>query len=253
MTTERLDTYAGTATKQDVYLYQQQVGSLNYAATITRPDIAPAASYLAQFLLHSGPVHRAAVDPVISYLFHTRYLDIQFSADPGLLDTFACTSDAAFADDMETMKGTEGYVFKLYGGPVDGGSRKQTTVATTSTEAEMPELTNAAKCLYELMRLFKGIALDPGHSFSVACDNLQTICLHTTATPPLTTRLCHVDSTKHWLHQEDQERRLLITWVCTANMPADGLTKSLTRKKHEWFIQQLGMMGIRQMVENGSG
>jgi hypothetical protein len=40
MTTERVDAYAGTASKQDVYLYQRRVGSLNYAATITRPDIA---------------------------------------------------------------------------------------------------------------------------------------------------------------------------------------------------------------------
>jgi hypothetical protein len=132
---------------------------------------------------------------VISYLFHTRYLAIQFSADIGLLDAFACASDAAFADDLETRKSTEGFVFKLYGGPVEWGSRKQTTVTTSSTEAELLALTNAAKRLYEWMRLFKGIAFDPGHSFSVACDNQQTIRLLTTETPRLTTRLRHVDIT----------------------------------------------------------
>jgi hypothetical protein len=40
MTTERLDAFVGKASIQDVYLYQCQVGSLNHAAIITRPDVA---------------------------------------------------------------------------------------------------------------------------------------------------------------------------------------------------------------------
>ncbi len=174
---------------------------------------------------------------MIFYLFYTHYLTIQFSADIGLLDIFACASDAAFAEDIETRNSTEGYVFKLDGGPVEWRSRKQTTVTTSSAEAELLALTKATKRLYEWMRLFKGTAFDPGHSFSVACDNKQIICLLTTKTPRLTTRLCHVDIIQHRLYQEFQEKRLLTTSVRRADMSADGLIKFLTRQKHERFIQ----------------
>lgn len=32
---------------------------------------------------------------------------------------FQCPTNAAFADDSPTRKSTEGYLFKLFGGPID--------------------------------------------------------------------------------------------------------------------------------------
>lgn len=40
MTLEKLVPNDGKATAQDIYLYQQQVGSINFATTMTRPDTA---------------------------------------------------------------------------------------------------------------------------------------------------------------------------------------------------------------------
>jgi hypothetical protein len=50
----QLQPFDGTATAQQIYAYQQRVGSLNYAAIITRPDIAKSVSKLAEFyeILH---------------------------------------------------------------------------------------------------------------------------------------------------------------------------------------------------------
>jgi hypothetical protein len=42
--------------------YRQKVGSVCYSAAITRPDIAKAASKLAQFLVKPEPDHLVAVD-----------------------------------------------------------------------------------------------------------------------------------------------------------------------------------------------
>jgi len=42
--------YEGTATPQQIYGYQQRVGSINFTAIITRPDISKAISKLSEFL-----------------------------------------------------------------------------------------------------------------------------------------------------------------------------------------------------------
>jgi hypothetical protein len=47
---EELIPYEGKATAQEIYAYQQRVSSLNFAAVITRPDIACAAFKLLEFV-----------------------------------------------------------------------------------------------------------------------------------------------------------------------------------------------------------
>ena len=149
---------------------------------------------------------------------------------------------------MQTRQSTEGYLFQLFGGPIDWRSTKQKTVTTSSTEAELLALTHAAKELYGWQRLFQSITFDPGHRTTLNCDNQQTICLLVKKSPQLNTRLRHVDIHNHWLRQEVQEQRLKIDWICTADMPADGFTKALPRQKHEEFIKQLRLKDVSDLI-----
>jgi len=57
---------------------QKNIGSLLYAAVVTRPDIAFAVSLLARFLTNPGPTHHRAADRVILYLKSQRTLALQF-------------------------------------------------------------------------------------------------------------------------------------------------------------------------------
>ena len=70
-----------------------------------------------------------------------------------------------------------------------------------------------------------------------------------TATPQFSTKLRHVDISKNWLRQEVQAGCLSIEWIPTATMPADGLTKALSRQKQERFIQQLGLVDISHLLK----
>ena len=58
--------YDAKATLQQIHVYQAKVGSLQFAASVTRPDLARSASKLAEFLTNPGPQHLAAVDPALS-------------------------------------------------------------------------------------------------------------------------------------------------------------------------------------------
>ncbi|KOS36072.1 hypothetical protein ACN38_g13245 [Penicillium nordicum] len=53
-------------------------------------------------------------------------------------------SDALFGDNKD-RKSSEGYICKLYGGPIDWKASKQKTVTTSTTEAELLALVEAGK------------------------------------------------------------------------------------------------------------
>ncbi|ODM16171.1 hypothetical protein SI65_08605 [Aspergillus cristatus] len=57
-----LTTYDGTASPKNIHHYQQKIGSINYAAITTRPDVAKIASHLATFMTNPGPEHFEAAN-----------------------------------------------------------------------------------------------------------------------------------------------------------------------------------------------
>jgi hypothetical protein len=242
----------GQATLQEIYAFQQRIGSIMYAAVVTRADTAYAVNLLSRFLLNPSQKHLEAADHCIAYLNTYRTLAIQYS-DLNLSNqdtnatgprVFYCSSDAAFADNPD-RKSSYGYLFKLYGGPIAWKATKQQTITTSSTEAELLAISTTAKEAIWWQRLFKSLDFDTKELLQIDCDNRQTIRLLVENSPILPTKLRHVDIHQHWLRQEVQAKRVAIQWVSTNDMPADGLTKPLTRQKHERFVRLLGLVDIK--------
>lgn len=228
---------------QLTYMYQQRVGSLNFAAVMSRADIAYPASQLAQHLKKPTRALVALAERGISYLYSTRNYAIEYSGqDHGQL--FLCSSDAAYGDDEQTRKSSDGYLFQLFGGPIDWRAAKQRTVATSSTEAELLSLSTAAKEAIWWRRFFTSIHFDTEQQLTINCDNLQTIRILESDAHKLSTRLRHIDIHQHWLRQEVQAGTIKLRWIPTAEMPADGLTKSLSKQKNDTFVKQLNLTDI---------
>ena len=137
--------YDGTATAQQIYAYQQRVGSVNFSAVFTRPDISKAVSKLSEFLQNPSPNHKAAVDQSLEYLLGTKYWAIEFDGNQKDKRIFIALSDSAFADDTMTRNSSYGFSFSLFGGIIHYKAVKGTTVTTSSTEAELLALSLAAK------------------------------------------------------------------------------------------------------------
>jgi hypothetical protein len=106
----------------------------------------------------------------------------------------------------------------------------------SSTEAELLALSTTTKEAIWWQRFFKSLDFDTKELLQIDCDNLQTIRLLVENSPLLPTKLRHVDIHQHWLCQEVQAKRIAIQWISTNDMPADRLTKHLTRQKHERFV-----------------
>jgi hypothetical protein len=95
---------------------------------------------------------------------------------------------------------------------------------------------------------------------SISCNNRQTVDAINKDAIKLTTKLCRIDI-HHWLRQfvhAPLERRdvrdgyvnadLKIEWIAI-DMVADGLTKRLTREKHQRFLEQLNLHDIGSMIQ----
>lgn len=242
--------YDGNATNDEIKLYQQKIGSLIYASSVTRPDISRAISHLAEFMTNPGPLHREAADHCLYYLSQTKNLCIQY-CDSSLSSSnlLHCSVDAAFAN-TEDRRSVQGFVFKLCNGPIHWNSSKQATVTTSSTEAELLAISNATKELIWMQRLFNGIKFNPGQDLLLFNDNIQTIRLLTKEDPLIKTKLKHVDIYQHWVRERVQSKELQVSWISTNNMVADGMTKILGKQKHQNFIKLLGLTEIVTKIQD---
>jgi hypothetical protein len=253
--TQLLEENPNTATNIDQHEYARRVGSILFAATVTRPDIARATSHLAEFLKNPSKQHLEAADRVISYLYSTRHLALEYSGTNGnqeiQFDTMECTADSAFGT-CSDRRSTQGFVFKLFGGPIHWQSSKQATVTTSTTEAELLGVAHAAKELIWLRNFFDKIQFDPDCNHLLQNDNLQTIRLLTKDDPLISTKLRHVDIHQHWLRELVQNKTIKIEWIPTAKMTADGMTKALPRQKHEEFIQMLNLTNCNHLIQDDS-
>ncbi|KJZ73157.1 hypothetical protein HIM_07541 [Hirsutella minnesotensis 3608] len=134
---------------------------------------------------------------------------------------------------------------KLFGGLIGWRANKQDTVTTSTTEAELLALSQAAKESIFVSRLLEDLAVKLDSSqITIQCDNRQTIRLMTEEIASLKTKLRHVDVHNHWLRQEVQKGTIKVTYRPSTELVADGLTKALQGSKFVEFTRQLGLHNI---------
>jgi hypothetical protein len=109
--------------------YLNAVGSLQYLATMTRPDISYAVSCLGRFNSSPGPKHWAAVKHLLRYCKGTLDYKLHYNGSMGT-ELFTTFCDASHGDCPA------GYLTTLGGGAIGWSSKLQTFVALSTTEAE---------------------------------------------------------------------------------------------------------------------
>ena len=113
--------------------YRRLVGRLVYLS-ITRPELAYAVHTLAQFLKEPRDDHWLAALAVVRYLKGSPGQGIFLSATNNLQLTGWCDSDWAAC--ALTRRSLTGWFVQLGDSPVSWKTKKQTTVARSSAEAE---------------------------------------------------------------------------------------------------------------------
>jgi hypothetical protein len=233
--------YEGKALYYEINLYQCKIGTLLYAAVITRPDVSSAMSCLVRFNLNPSPQHQAAADRIIEYLLATKDYVLKLGGEDGM----ATWSDASFANNTLARTSSQAYVMKLFGGAVAWIASKQDTVTTSTTEVEQLALAQATKeALYARWLIDEiGVTLDD-NAVRMLCDNTQTIGLVTKETATLQTKLRHVDIHNHWLREAVEKGQIIVSYMPSKDMVADGLTKALGETPLQRFRDLVGVEDV---------
>ncbi|KAL0303153.1 UNVERIFIED_CONTAM: Retrovirus-related Pol polyprotein from transposon TNT 1-94 [Sesamum radiatum] len=114
--------------------YSQIIGSLQYLANDTRPDISFSISKLARYTSCPDRTHWSALDRVLRYLKGTVSLVIHCGRFPAVLEGY---NDASWIAKNSGSNGCSGYLFTLGGGTVSWKSAKQTLITQSPFEIEL--------------------------------------------------------------------------------------------------------------------
>ena len=115
--------------------YPKIIGELLYLSLCTRPDIAHAVQRLSQFISRPTPRLYAAAKRILRYLAGTMNHRLHYGDSTRTSDLHGF-SDADWASCPEDRISVTGYCWFFHGGVVSHISKKQTTQALSSTEAE---------------------------------------------------------------------------------------------------------------------
>ena len=125
-----------TSPEINVKSYQSTIGALMYPMLGTRPDLAYMVAALGRHSASPGAEHQHALDCVFRYLraMSDRHLVfLRETPNSTMLHSFV---DTNWASDVNDRKSMSGFVFMLGGATMSWSSKKQTSVALSSTEAE---------------------------------------------------------------------------------------------------------------------
>ena len=161
--------------------YARLLGELQWVANVTRPDIAYAVNKLAAYTANPSLQHVGALKRILHYLARTKNLGITYSENPDRdqLSTpslFYGYADAAYAN-SDDLKSTSGYVFLASGGVITWRSKKQTTQALSSTEAEYIALSEAGRELCWLRSLYSKLGFPQNLPTILRGDNNGSIAM----------------------------------------------------------------------------
>jgi len=201
--------------------YRRLVGSLLYAATYTRPDIAYSVNMLCRVMVRPTPACMEAALRVLRYLGRTKSIGLTFAFSP--TEMFGMSDS-----DWATRHSTSGWLFLFHQAAVCWSSRKQKSVALSSTEAEIMAASEAAKEAVHLTEFISELDSPLKKPMALYVDNKGAIDLAYNSE--------HHDRSKHiarrhfFVRELVEDSRLRVPYVRTADNLADFFTKHLVPK-----------------------
>lgn len=208
--------------------YRQLIGTVMFVATLTRPDISYATSYLSQYLDRPTKSLWIQAKRVLRYLKGTMNIGLLYKkSKTTLIETY---SDADWAGSQTDRKSISGSITLYNGCAVAWFSRKQACVALSTVEAEYIAAAISACDLIYIKGLYGDLN---GLSSDVQCilymDNSGAIQIAQSFENSKRTK--HIDIKHHFLKDIVCKRFLTIQYVATNDNIADMFTKTLSDEK----------------------
>ena len=135
--------------QEERYLVRKAIGSLLFLFNKTRPDMSYGVNVCSRYTDKSADKLIINVKRIFRYVQGTRDAGVPYNMnEPD--DELVAFSDSDYAGDFETRRSMIGFLIMCRGGPISQCSRRQSTVASSTTEAEYIA---ASECCKKLMYL----------------------------------------------------------------------------------------------------
>lgn len=217
--------------------YRSLVGTLNYLAVATRPDIAFAVGRLATVLDCYQPEHWDAAVRVVRYLKGTRLFSLRLGGTNPIKPIGF--SDSDYANCPTSSRSIGGYCFSLGSGMVSWASHKQPHTADSSCYAEYISLHDASHEVIFLRQLLEGLNMLVNGPTPLYCNNDAARQL--TEDQRWHAKVRHFRVKYHSTRDLVDADELKVIRVRTSDNTADILTKSLTRPDFQRLRSYLGI------------
>ncbi|GJU29651.1 putative ribonuclease H-like domain-containing protein [Tanacetum coccineum] len=214
------------ASDVDVHLYRSMIGSLMYL-TASRPDIMFAVCACSRFQVTPKSSHLSAVKRIFRYLKGKPKLGLWYPRVSSFdLESY---SDSDYAGANLDRKSTTGGCQFLGRRLISWQCKKQTIVATSTTEAEYVA---AASCCGQVLWIHKVKMLDYGFDFmntKIYIDNESTICI--VKNPVYHSKTKHIAIRHHFIRDAYEKKLIQVLKIHTDDNVADLLTKAFDVSK----------------------
>jgi len=149
-----------------------------------------------------------------------------------------CDSDYAGCPD--TRQSTSAFVFLLSNGAVTWASKRQNSVAQSSSEAEYVSAGQAAMEAEWLRNFLEELGHPQKGPTVINCDSTAAIAM--SRNPVHRERTKHIAVKAHYLRDQVKNEIVDLTYVHTSVQAADALTKSLAGPAHLKCTEKIGVV-----------
>ena len=225
--------------KVDEKVYRGMIGSLLYL-TASRPDIMFSVCLCARFQSDPRESHLIAVKRIFRYLKGTTNLGLVFKKSHEYRLVGFC--DADYAGDRIERKSTSGGCHFIGGNLVSWSSKRQSTIALSTAEAEYISASNCCSQLLWIKHQLEDYNIFES-KIPLLCDN--TAAINLSKNPILHSRAKHIEIKHHFIRDYIQKGVFDIQYVDTDHQWADIFTKPLSEDRFTLIRKHLSMHFVK--------
>ncbi|GJR28904.1 putative ribonuclease H-like domain-containing protein [Tanacetum coccineum] len=222
----------------DVHHYRSMIGSLMYL-TASRPDIMFAVCACSRFQVTQKTSHLHAVKRIFRYLKGQPKLGLWYPRVSSFdLEAY---SDSDYARANLDRKSTTGGCQFIGRRLISWQCKKQTIVATSTTEAEYVATANCGRQVLWIQNQM----LDYGFNFintKIYINNETTIFI--VKNPVFHSKTKHIEIRHHFIRDAYEKKLIQVLKIHTNDNVADLLTKAFDVSRFHFLVVNIGMMNL---------
>ena len=148
-------------------------------------------------------------------------------------------TDADWTDDKDNFCSTIGYIVYLHHNPIAWSSKRQKTLARSSTEAEFRVVASTTTKIDWLQSLMIELGYASTITPTIFCDNLSAT--HYSANPVFHSRMKHLVIDFYYVRDKVQGGILRVTHIFGDDQLADALTEPLQQPRFQSLFSNIGL------------